>query len=287
MKIGNINLIRKLSIVVFAISFNGILCFSGYAYESFFEKGREIKYKESSAEIKKIPSAEYDFLFPIEGIRVKKKVYLKKSNSQSYKQSISENSKITSVLSNDVQQKKNIALEKGNKEDLESKNPINRHSKSLTLLPVPTIKQATMECGPTSLAMVMKYYNPNKNINPGDIMADHAPTFLGVDPLSIKETAQENGYKANVVNNGTLEELAYLIDHGIPVIVFGQWGNSDSSHYMVVTGYGRMDGNIATIYCNDPASGTSKLYDADKFVNNFWENDVRIKGAKFIYCDST
>lgn len=134
-------------------------------------------------------------------------------------------------------------------------------------LAVPTIQQNYNQCGPTALAMVLNFYgegiDPSRNFM---TMPD------GTRATELNNRANEyEGFSSELIYRGTLEDLARNIDQGMPVIVGGQWDGADNGHYLVVTGYSRgTDGEIQTLYYNDPATGERTQYNADDFVTQFW-----------------
>lgn len=142
---------------------------------------------------------------------------------------------------------------------------------------VDPLHQSAKSCGPTSLAMCLSYYN----VNTSNFENWFDTSSIGVDPLSLVDTASGYGMVTRQVNHASLEDAAALIDQGLPVMVLGSWGDNSGSlsgylnmiekaHYMVVTGYQRdSSGIITNIYLNDPATGGSKTMTADAFMR-YW-----------------
>jgi len=159
---------------------------------------------------------------------------------------------------------------------------------------VPHLIQGKNECGPTSLAMVMKYYG----IDPGNYHDMFPSDTFGHSPLALSKKAQEKGMTVRQGNNGSLEDLAALVDKGIPVMVSGIWGgkkqgesfsisnfvdNCSRAHWMVVTGYKRDDsGKITNIYFNEPNTSYTMCWSASDFQTKFW-NDNIIPGGQRQY----
>jgi uncharacterized protein YvpB len=151
---------------------------------------------------------------------------------------------------------------------------------------VPHLIQGNNECGPTSLAMVMKYYG----IDPGNYHDMFPSDTFGHSPLALSKKAQEKGMVVRQGNNGSLEDLAALVDKGIPVMVSGIWGgkkqgetfsvsnfidNCSRAHWMVVTGYKRDDsGKITNVYFNEPNTPSTMCWTASDFMTKFWNDNI-------------
>lgn len=149
-------------------------------------------------------------------------------------------------------------------------------------LNIPNLVQGQNESGPTSLAMVLQYFGLN---------ADQHTLFdsctVGKGALALKQMAENCGLAVRQQNNGTLDDLAALIDKGIAPIVLGIYGggencslsgyinNASRGNWMVVTGYKKDDnGNITHIYFNDPNRGETQCWTAADFLNKFWNNNL-------------
>ena len=132
---------------------------------------------------------------------------------------------------------------------------------------VPIDQGNTNGCGTTSLAMVMNYYGQqvsreqiDKDIRQGDV-------FTSAD--NILSWAAGHGMRAEMKNEASLEDLASMIDQGVPVITLIEPSdpNDLNLHYEVVTGYTRgPDGKISDISIR-----------ADDFMK-CWSN-IRLKGV--------
>jgi len=112
---------------------------------------------------------------------------------------------------------------------LESKNHIIEN--------VPFYKQATYQCGPSSLAGVMNYWSVK--ITPdeiaGEIYSESARGTLNIDMVIYP---QKKGLIAEQYSGG-VDDLKKNIDAGYPLIVLVDYGFSilQSNHFMVVVGY--------------------------------------------------
>jgi len=155
---------------------------------------------------------------------------------------------------------------------------------------VPNLIQGHNECGPTSLAMIMKYYG----IDPGNYHNMFSSDTVGHSPLALKEKAQTKNLTVRQANYGTLEDLAALVDMGIPPLVLGIYGggnnasladyisNASRAHWMVVTGYKTDEtGKITHIYFNNPNCSTPQCWTASDFLNKFWNNNIIPGGHRY------
>ena len=155
---------------------------------------------------------------------------------------------------------------------------------------VPKLIQGKNECGPTSLAMVMKYYG----VDPGDYHNMFPSDTIGHSPLALREKAIDKGMLVRQKNDASLTDLAAMIDKGIPVMTLGVYGgsagsnaslsnyidNASRAHWMVVTGYKKDDyGKITHVYFNDPNSSTTQCWTASDFQTKFWNANI-IPGGK-------
>src|SRR3989338_7502233 len=157
-------------------------------------------------------------------------------------------------------------------------------------IPVPNLIQGNNECGPTSLAMLMKYYG----INPGNYHNMFESDTVGHSPLALRAKALDKHMTVRQENNGSLEDLAALVDKGVPPMVLGIYGggnnstvenyinNASKAHWMVVTGYKKDDaGKITHIYFNDPNRSSTQCWTAGDFQNKFWNNNIIPGGHRY------
>lgn len=156
-------------------------------------------------------------------------------------------------------------------------------------LNIPNLVQGENEGGPTALAMVLQYFGVN---------ADQHTLFdsctVGKGPLSLKKMAENCGMTVRQQNNGTLTDLAALIDKGIPPLTLGTTGggnaaslssyinNASRSRWMVVTGYKKDEaGKISHLYLNDPNRGEPQCWSAADFLDKFWNNTILPGGNNY------
>ena len=138
--------------------------------------------------------------------------------------------------------------------------------------------------------MIMKYYGTD----PGNYHEMFKSDTVGHGPLALKEKAVAKNMLVRQENYGSLEDLAALVDKGIPPMVLGIWGggsnsslssyidNASRAHWMTVTGYKKDDlGKITHIYFNDPNRSTTQCWTASDFMNKFWNSNVIPNGHRY------
>jgi len=109
---------------------------------------------------------------------------------------------------------------------------------------VPFYEDTNHQCGPSSLASVMNYWqgrNPSLRIvTPQEISSsvysEGARGTLGID---LEFYAGKNGFKTKEYSGG-IEDLKNKINNDVPVIILVDFGAFvyQRNHFMVVTGYG-------------------------------------------------
>ena len=152
---------------------------------------------------------------------------------------------------------------------------------------VPLLKQGKMECGPTSLRMVLKYFN--KTLSQKDIinkigglkkfgvrtidLADFARN-LGFDVYCYSNNEKFSHGKADIKKPNKSEILKFL-RKDLPVIIsvksyilFNK-EKSKNGHFIVVIGYEKGKFNY-----NDPSDGKQKEINEDKLMKALNENSV-------------
>lgn len=125
------------------------------------------------------------------------------------------------------------------------------------LLPVKSFRQMPSMCGPASLKMVFGYYGIRKTEKEIAKMCGTTKE-LGTNDKSIKRVAEALGFKVEIKNNSTFEDIQNWLNKKVPVIV--DWftrGRNDytdsdiaDGHYSVVVGL-----NDKFIYLQDPELG--------------------------------
>lgn len=136
-------------------------------------------------------------------------------------------------------------------------------------------------CGPASLKIVLAYYGVDK---PEEELAKmcNVSEDLGTDDKSIKNAAETLGFKAEVKNFSTFEDIQGWLEKGVPVIV--DWftrGRSDYSdsevadgHYSVVMGL-----DDENIYLQDPEIGKMRTISREDFLRVWFDFTSEIIGS--------
>lgn len=153
---------------------------------------------------------------------------------------------------------------------------------------VPQGQGNTNACGTTSLAMLLSYWD--KPTDHFKIDQTIRRMDMPTSPDDIVRYAESQGMRASVKTDASLNDLASMIDQGVPAQVlmdplFGsgrtEFDPSDSTlHYVTVSGYERgLDGKIANLVISDPGgSGSHYKVDAKEF-EEAWSN-LRLLGAE-------
>lgn len=154
------------------------------------------------------------------------------------------------------------------------------------ILPVPNLLQTGYSCGPTSLAMILKYY--------GFAIEDYreifsSNAFIGHGPLSLRDRAGEFGLITEIKNHAKPDDLIRLIDRGIPPLVLINSADSNNvadperytAHWIVVVGYSRKGNGIACIYYNDPKEKMLQSLPVGDFIKT-WKYDA-IPGNDYLF----
>ncbi|MBM4339386.1 MAG: hypothetical protein FJ110_07560 [Deltaproteobacteria bacterium] len=121
---------------------------------------------------------------------------------------------------------------------------------------VPTYRQPYMDCGPTSLRMILNYYG--KNLSQEEI--GRARKGRGTSVSDMESYPRSLGFEVHAYFDWKKEEMKYLVAQGYPLIVLGvpppEWYKSGrysgEGHYVVVVGYNDLK-NVFII--NDPSPG--------------------------------
>lgn len=143
------------------------------------------------------------------------------------------------------------------------------------LLPVKPFQETLHQnmCGPASLKMVLNYYNIDKT---EEEMAELCGTTkdLGTDDKGIKQAVEGLGFKLEIKDNGTFEDIKNWLDKRVPVIV--DWftrGRADyddsetaDGHYSVVVG---LDDRY--IYIQDPEIGGLRKMERKDFMKVWFD----------------
>jgi hypothetical protein len=149
-------------------------------------------------------------------------------------------------------------------------------------LPVTAQAQTGNACGTTALSSVFTYWN--KPISPSRIDAAIRRLDLFTAPDELVRFARDNGMRASLKQGASLEDVARMLDQGVPPIAlieprYNPNPNDLVLHYVTVKGYTRApDGTIETLRIADSAGGGHE-YDlsADEFLQ-LW-SDLRMAGV--------
>jgi hypothetical protein len=112
-------------------------------------------------------------------------------------------------------------------------------------------------CQNTSIAMVAKYLQPNKNksLTPDKVFANQGGNSRGKSPGGAAAILKEYGVKyAKSTYNANIDDLKYQLSQGRPAIVNGYFTDG---HVVVVTDY---DPKTDEFIVNDPAGKWNEKY---------------------------
>jgi len=123
---------------------------------------------------------------------------------------------------------------------------------------IPTYRQPYMDCGPTSLRMLLNFYG--KNLSQEEVGKARSGR---VTPISGMESyVRMQGFEVYSFYDSKKEEVKILLAQGYPLIVFGvkpsnwPWGGGQrfvgEGHFVVVLGY---DDLKKIFIIHDPGSG--------------------------------
>jgi predicted double-glycine peptidase len=128
-------------------------------------------------------------------------------------------------------------------------------------------------CGPATLKVIFDYYGVNKTEKELAELTD-VVTGLGIDDMSIAKAAKSLGFKVEIKNDATFEDIESWLKKGVPVIVDwftkGRPDYDDSEvadgHYSAVIG---LDDEF--IYLQDPEMGSVRKLDRDDFMRVWFD----------------
>lgn len=128
-------------------------------------------------------------------------------------------------------------------------------------------------CGPAALKIALDYYGTQKSEKELAILSNQTPE-LGTNEEGIKKAATELGFKVEIKNNASFEDIEKYIDKKIAVIV--NWftrGRSDytdsdvsEGHYSVVSGL-----DDVFIYLQDPEIGKERKIKRNDFMKVWFD----------------
>lgn len=131
-------------------------------------------------------------------------------------------------------------------------------------------------CGTTSLSEILNYWNPS---GPGqstkEIDSSIRKSDFGASMVDLVSYAQSHGMRASIKSDASLDDIASMIDQGVPVQVLidpDQNKGDTVLHYVNVVGVTRDASNkITSLQIADSATGTITSRSASEFMNQ-WSN---------------
>jgi ABC-type bacteriocin/lantibiotic exporter with double-glycine peptidase domain len=131
---------------------------------------------------------------------------------------------------------------------------------------VPIYRQTYMDCGPTSIRMILNFYG--KNYSQEEIVKARKGRGTGVSDM--ESYARTQGFEVHPFYDWKKEEMKYLLAQGYPLIAVGmpppEWSKSGrylgEGHYVVLVGYDDLK-KIFTVH--DPSPGRRMQIPYDVF----------------------
>jgi hypothetical protein len=137
---------------------------------------------------------------------------------------------------------------------------------------IPQDQGNTNACGTTSLANVMTHWGMPRTHEQIDQSIRAFDMFTAPDKLV--EYARNNGMRAELKADASLDDITRMIDQGAPPIVLMD-PDSDSNanlHYVTVTGYNRdANGKVTDVVIADSAGGDRYTMPVEEFQQK-WDN---------------
>lgn len=128
-------------------------------------------------------------------------------------------------------------------------------------------------CGPATLKIILLYYQIDKSEEELASMCNVSED-LGTDDKSLKKAAEGLGFKVEIKNFSTFNDIKNWLEKDVPVIV--DWfskGRSDYSdsevadgHYSVVMGL-----DEENIYLQDPEIGKMRTINKEDFIRVWFD----------------
>lgn len=139
----------------------------------------------------------------------------------------------------------------------------------MILKDVKPIKQKKMMCGPTSLQIVLKYYDKEYSQKKLKKLLNSS-LLMGTGNEIMVEVAKNLGFKAEFKSNSSISEIKKLIFNKIPPII-GWITPKGDDHFSVVNGIDKK-----FIYIVDPKEDQIRKFNIEDFEKR-WLN---------VYCDN-
>lgn len=133
-------------------------------------------------------------------------------------------------------------------------------------------------CGTASLATVMSYFGNTRTRE--QIDEQIRPYDMPTAPDRLMDYARGNGMRAEIKTDGSVDDLARMVDQGVPPIVLidpdGN-GNDVTLHYVTVSGYSRdASGKISELSIANTATGKVEKMSVDDFQKRW--GDLKLDG---------
>jgi predicted double-glycine peptidase len=149
-----------------------------------------------------------------------------------------------------------------------------------SILEIPFFKQGKDNtCGQATMASILNFWGIKVDYQ--TIVNETNSSNIGTDLTVITDYVKKQGLDATAYNNGTIEEIKYLIDQSKPPIVLLDFGSLSKEHYVVVSGYNE---DQKTFLINDPVQGANIKVSYTNF-EKYWKNEslskLLIFGDKF------
>jgi predicted double-glycine peptidase len=130
----------------------------------------------------------------------------------------------------------------------------------------------TNACGTTSLANVLTHWGKPTTHQQVDSDIRHFDMFTAPD--KIVEYARDHGMRAELKADASVNDLAKMIDQGVPPIVLMDPDSDKNAnlHYVTVTGYNKdASGKITDLVIADSAGGDRYTMPVEEFQKK-WDN---------------
>lgn len=144
-------------------------------------------------------------------------------------------------------------------------------------LKVPIMRQDRNACGTTSLAMIGEFFG--RSISPQEIDRAIRTYGLGTAPDNLLSFARDNGFRAEMKNEASIDDLTRMIDQGVPPMIMVEPGdpNDMTLHYVVVSGYDRgPDGEVSRLKLTDPNGREREVTPQELMAS--WDN-LRVRNV--------
>lgn len=143
---------------------------------------------------------------------------------------------------------------------------------------IPQDQGNTNACGTTSLANVLTHWG--KPTTHEQIDKDIRAFDMFTAPDKIVDYARSHGMRAEMKVDASVDDIAKMIDQGVPPIVLmdPDSDNNLNQHYVTVSGYNRdANGKITDLVISDSAGGDRYTMPVEEFQKK-WD-DLKMKGV--------